>query len=306
MQFKDYYHILGVNRNATADEIRKAYRKLAARYHPDRNPDNSAAAEKFKEINEANEVLSDPEKRKKYDRFGQNWKHYQQAGEQQTEDFNWQDFARRGSEQPFADFDLSELFAKRDSDDFFEMLFGYPFNARQHSGPAGRKGRDITSETKITLEEAYHGTTRLFRVNNQTLKVTIHPGIADQQALRLAGKGAVGRSTPGDFYLTVHVSSHPDFRREGNDLYTNIPVDLYTAILGGQVEVRTFKGPIKINIPPGTDNDTSLRLAGMGMPHYGNPDRHGDLYVKVSLSVPKKLSREEINLFKKLKDLRKK
>ena len=199
MQFKDYYQILGIDKNATAAEIRKAYRKLAAQYHPDRNPGNTASAEKFKEINEANEVLSDPEKRKKYDRFGQNWKHYQGSSQPPQGDFNWSDvFGGRQQTrdgQEFTDFDLNDLFAKRDSDDFFEMLFGYPFDSMPRQRSGGRKGRDIISETKISLEEAYNGTTKLFRLDKQTLKVTIHPGVKDGQVLRLSGKGAPGALT---------------------------------------------------------------------------------------------------------------
>jgi curved DNA-binding protein len=302
MQFKDYYQILGINKNASAAEIRKAYRKLAAQYHPDRNPGNSASTEKFKEINEANEVLSDPEKRKKYDRFGQNWKHYQESTPPPQGDFNWSEaFGRQQTSdgQPFADFDLNDLFAKRDSDDFFEMLFGYPFGNAPRQRSTARKGRDINSETRISLEEAYHGTTKLFRLNNQTLKVAIHPGIKNGQVLRLSGKGAAG-----DLYITINVEADPRFKREGLDLYTEITVDLYTAILGGQMQVDTLKGKVLLTIPPGTDNGTTLRLNGMGMPEYGRQDRYGDLYVKVSLTIPRNLSAEEINLFKKLSALR--
>ncbi len=307
MKVKDYYQILGINKTATPAEIRKAYRKLAAQYHPDRNPGNPAADEKFKEINEANEVLSDPEKRKKYDRFGQNWKQYQESSSSPQGDFNWQDFSRQTSgKQPFTDYDFSDIFANRDSNDFFEMLFGYPFGSQTSRRSAGRKGRDITSETKISLEEAYHGTTRLFRLNNQTLKVTIHPGIKDEQVLRMTGKGAAGRGgVAGDLYFTIHIETHPQFRREDNDLFCGISIDLYTAILGGQVEVNTLKGKVLLNIAPGTDNGTTLRLTGMGMPDYEHPNRYGDLYVKVSVSIPQKLSAEEINLFKKLSALRK-
>jgi curved DNA-binding protein len=303
MQFKDYYQILGVNKNATPIEIRKAYRKLAAQYHPDRNPGNAAAVEKFKEINEANEVLSDPEKRKKYDRFGQNWKHYQESTPPPQGDFNWSEaFSRQGSDgQPFTDFDLNDLFARRDSDDFFEMLFGYPFGNAPRQRSAGRKGRDINSETKISLEEAYNGTTKLFRLNDQTLKVVIHPGIKDGQVLRLSGKGA---AAAGDLYITIHIEMHPQFKREDRDLFTEISVDLYTAILGGQVDVNTFKGKVLLTIPPGTDNGTTLRLNGLGMPEYDQQDRRGDLYVKVSLTIPRNLSAEEIGLFKKLNALR--
>ena len=308
MQFKDYYQILGIDKSATPIEIRKAYRKLAAQYHPDRNPGNTASAEKFKEINEANEVLSDPEKRKKYDRFGQDWKHYQESTPPPQGDFNWSEaFGRQqGSDgQPFADFDINDLFARRDSNDFFEMLFGYPSGSTPRPRSSGRKGRDITAETKITLEEAYHGTTKLFRLNDQTLKVAIHPGIKDGQVLRLSGKGAAGRTgTAGDLYITVNIETHPRFRREGHDLFTEISVDLYAAILGGQVDVDTFKGKVLLTIPPGTDNGTTLRLSGMGMPWYEQQDHYGDLYVKVSLAIPRNLSAEEIDLFKKLNALR--
>jgi curved DNA-binding protein len=309
MQFKDYYQILGVSKNATPAEIRKAYRKLAAQYHPDRNPGNTTAAEKFKQINEANAVLSDPEKRNKYDRFGQNWKHYQDSSSKPPGDFDWSEVfgSQSAGRQPFSDSDFGDLFASRESGDFFEMLFGYPFGREPRQRSAGRKGRDLASETKISLEEAYHGTTRLFHLNYQTLKVTIHPGINDKQVLRLAGKGIAGRGgINGDFYLTVHVENHPRFRREGNDLYTEIPVDLYTAILGGQVEVTTFRDKVLLTIPPGTGSGTSLRLSAMGMPHYKRPGNYGDLFVKILPAIPQNLSAEEINLFKKLRNLQKK
>ncbi len=185
------------------------------------------------------------------------------------------------------------------------MLFGYSFDNTTRPRPSGRKGRDITAETKISLEEAYHGTTKLFRLNDQTLKVAIHPGIKNGQVLRLSGKGAAGRTgTAGDLYITVNIETHPRFRREVHDLFTEISVDLYSAILGGQVDVDTFKGKVLLTIPPGTDNGTTLRLSGMGMPQYEQQDSYGDLYVKVWLAIPRNLSAEEIDLFKKLNALR--
>lgn len=296
MEFKDYYKILGVTKNASQDEIKKAYRKLAVKYHPDKNPNDKTIEEKFKEINEANEVLSNVEKRKKYDEVGENWKYYQQQGMSEA-DFNWSKTDSGGSHNG-GQFDESN-FA-----DFFESVFGGRFNQRQKTF----RGSDYKAELHLTLEEAYEGSTQKMQVGDQLLHIKIRPGIKDGQILRMKGKGGKG-SAPGqegDIYITVHIMDHDFFTRKDNDLYCTVNVDLYTAILGGQAVVKTLRNPTKVTIGKETDNGKVLRLKGMGMPIYNTTDQFGDLYVKVQVKLPKNLSAKEIDLFKELLSLKNK
>ena len=252
MTYKDYYKVLGVSATATPEEIKKAYRKLALRHHPDKAKGPNASGDRFKEINEANEVLSDPEKRKKYDRFGADWKHYEEAGAQPG-GFDWSKYAAGQGEQQQGmhreEFDAT--FADEGVGDLFELLFG------QHGGqPRGRRstavrGEDLRAETTLSLEEAYHGSMRLIEIHGQTIKVLLKPGVADAQVLRVAGKGGMGRNggPNGDLYLTIAIAPHPVFHRTGNDLHRNIPVELYTAVLGGKTQISTLKGTVKVGIP---------------------------------------------------------
>lgn len=298
MDFKDYYKILGVQKNAGADEIKKAYRKLAVKYHPDKNQNNKTAEDKFKEINEANEVLSDPEKRKKYDELGENWNSYQQhAGQGSTQDFDWSKWTgnTQGNGGHFEETDFS---------DFFENIFGGQFSG---SSKRAYKGQDYQVNAELSLEEAYAGTTRMLDLGDQKLRFKLKPGVEDGQVLKLKGKGAKGINggAPGDIYLTVHVMPHPHYTRKGNDLYCDIQVDVYTAILGGQALVRTLSGALKINVGKGTANGKVLRLKGMGMPKYGAVNEFGDLYAKVNVQLPETLSEREIELFKELANLKK-
>ncbi|MGA2624884.1 MAG: J domain-containing protein [Bacteroidota bacterium] len=308
MTYKDYYKELGVEKTATPAEIKKAYRMLANKYHPDKAKGDKAAEEKFKDINEANEVLSDPVKRKKYDQFGADWKHYEEAGAQPG-GFDWSKYAsgrggqthRTGTQEP------DGMFNDEGVNDLFEMLFGQR-SGRQRGRPGVViKGEDLEAETTLSLEEAYHGTARLLRLNGQTIKVTIKPGIADQQTLRIAGKGGRGLSggPNGDLYLTVKIAPHPVFHRKGNDLHRDLPVDLYTAVLGGKTQIKTLKGNVTVNIPKGTTNGKELRLRGLGMPVYPKKNEFGNLLVKVDILLPEHLSEEEIDLFTKLAALRK-
>jgi curved DNA-binding protein len=305
--YKDYYKTLGVEKSATTDEIKKAYRQLARKYHPDKNPGNKAAEEKFKEINEANEVLSNPEKRKKYDQFGSEWKQYQEKGGGEGH-FDWSKYGAGGGRgAPSGETIFGDPFGGGESRDFFEMLFGERFGAGGGRRGGASKGEDLSGEATISLEEAYHGSNRLIRMDGETLKIRIGPGIRDQQTLRLAGKGRPGiRGGPnGDFYLTVRISEDPEFQRKGSDLYCEIPVELTTAVLGGKAKVKTLKGAVKVDIPKGTSSGKVFRLKGLGMPHYGEKNRFGDLFAKVSIQVPESLTKEELELFKKLADIRK-
>lgn len=294
MEFKDYYKILGVTKNATQDEIKKAYRKLAVKYHPDKNPNDKTIEEKFKEINEANEVLGNVEKRKKYDEVGENWNYYQQQGSA-DENFDWSKASHGNSYN-------GDQFNEANFADFFESIFGGRFNQRQQAF----KGADYKAELHLTLEEAYEGSTQKLQLNNQTLQIKIRPGIKDGQILRMKGKGGKG-SAPGqegDIYITTHVMEHSYFIRKDNDLHCTINVDLYTAILGGQTVVKTLRSPIKISIGKETDNGKILRLKGMGMPIYNATNQFGDLYVKIQVKLPKNLSAREIELFKELSTLK--
>jgi len=291
MNYKDYYKILGVEKKASADEIKKAYRKLAVKYHPDKNQGDKKAEEKFKELNEAYEVLGDAEKRKKYDELGENWNSFQQ-GHSPYEDPR---FHHSGSQ-----FSGAESFGGNFSD-FFESVFGSGFGGRQ----SARRGSDYSAEVELSLEEAYNGTQRLMNVNGEKLQMKFKPGVKDGQKLRIRGKGGMGSNNGerGDIYVGIHIAPHPHFERKENDLYCEAPVNLYTLVLGGKATIHTLKGNIKIDIPKETDNGKTLRLKGMGMPVYGNEKTCGDLYAKVKAILPKELSKEEVELFQKLKKL---
>ncbi len=297
--YKDYYKILGVSRNATSEEIKKAYRKLAAKYHPDRNKDNPQAEEKFKEINEAYQVLKDEEKRKWYDRFGQDWEKYQKSGG------SWEDFVRQqaGGQGGYQQVNWEDLFGGGGGfGDLFDILFG---SGRGGYSSRPRKGQDLKATLTITLEEAYHGTTRIINVNGERIKVTIKPGISDGKKLRVKGKGNPGANggPRGDLYIIVKVLPHGKFRREGDDLHTTQKVDLYTAVLGGKVKVETLKGKINVTIPPGSQPGKKLRIKGLGMPKYNLPGSFGDLYITLEVELPTHLTPEERKLFEKLREL---
>jgi curved DNA-binding protein len=318
MEFKDYYKILGVDKTATQDEIKKAFRKLAIKYHPDKNKGDKKSEEKFKEINEANEVLGDKEKRKKYDELGSNWNSYQQSGQQGG--FDWSRYTGgnfenggRGSSFSFEG-DLNDLFGGTGYSDFFERIFGGGFTSSQRGRKSsGRKaaiykGSDYTSIIEITLEEAYKGVSKIFKIDSQSIKLNIKPGIKDGQVLKLEGKGSpgTGGGPSGDLLLTIKVLNDNIFRRDGDDLHSALSVDLYTAVIGGKIDVKTLKGKIKLDIPKGTNNGKILRLPNMGMPKYGRSNEFGDLYFKIDVQIPQNLSEKELSLFRELQKIRNK
>jgi curved DNA-binding protein len=303
---KDYYKILGIPKNASGEEIKKAYRKLAIKYHPDKNPGNKQAEEKFKEISEANDVLSDPEKRKKYDQFGEDWARYETAGAGNFGN-QYQSSGSGGGTYTMNEEDLKNMFGGTDSfSDIFENIFSTR-GARGSYRKQSFKGSDINAEMEISLEEAFRGTKQNFTINNHSLSIALKPGIKDQQVLKLKGKGEPGinGSTAGDLYLTIRIKPHPLFERKGDDLYTDAHVDLYTAVLGGKAEIKTLDGALKIDIPEETQNDKVLRLRGKGMPVYDRSQGQGDLYIKIKVGLPSKLSSKEKELFKQLLKLRK-
>ncbi len=308
MNYKDYYSVLGVAKEAGAAEIKKAYRKLAVKYHPDKTRGDKAANAKFMEINEANQVLGDPEKRKKYDQFGADWKRYEETGARQG-GFDWSKYAGANGTQKqrkSAD-DFESMFAEGGEIDLFELLFGARGGKAQGRRSAAFKGDDLSAETTISLEEAYHGSTRLIRLEGQTIRVRIPAGIAHEQVLRISGKGAAGFNDgpTGDLYLTVKIAPHPEFYRKGNDLHRDIPVELFTALLGGKALVKTLKGAVKVDIPKETPNRKVLILRGLGMPVSGRKNAFGDLFVTVDIHLPDHLTGQEIDLFEKLAALRK-
>jgi len=315
MEYKDYYKILGVPRNATEKEIKQAFRRLARKYHPDVNPGDPEAEARFKEINEAYEVLSDPEKRAKYDQLGADWQRWQRMGGR-PEDFDWSRWttgAGPGGQRVYVRYgtpeDLEDLFGGSSPfSDFFAQIFGGVGAGRGFEfRPRPRRGRDLEHEVEITLEEAYRGTTRLLTKDGRRLEVKIPPGVKTGSKVRIAGEGEAGVAggQAGDLYLRIKVLPHPRFERRGDDLYTEVPVDLYTAILGGEVRVPTLNGSVILTIPPETQNGRVFRLRGKGMPRLNRPHERGDLYATVQVRLPQGLSSRERQLFEELARLRK-
>jgi curved DNA-binding protein len=312
MQFKDYYATLGLTKGATADEIKKAFRKLAREHHPDKNAGNKESEAKFKEVSEAYEVLSDPEKRKKYDQLGSRYKDYERSGGR-ADDFNWQEWAaNQGAGGGFGGGGFSsDQFGGMS--DFFKNVFGGGGfgGGGGFSGGARRtramKGHDVQANAEISLEEAYKGTARLVTVGDHKLEVKFKPGIADGQTLKISGKGMPGSGggPAGDLLISVTIVGMDGYERRGDDLYKDMPVDFYTAVLGGAVTIQTFRGKLKVTVPPEIQQGHLLKLKGQGMPKYGAPDSYGDLYVRLQVQTPQKLSEREKELFKELAELRK-
>jgi len=311
MEYKDYYKILGVEKTATQEEIKKAYRKLAMKHHPDRNAGNKAAEEKFKEITEANEVLSDPEKRKKYDTLGSNWNQYRNTGGQGFDDFYYQFGGSRRQPGSSSSYDfngnINDIFGGMGGggfSDFFESFFG-----GSGSGFGGRTQQqktavDVEANLNITLEDAFNGSEKQISIDGKNLKIKIIPGTKDGQKLRLKGMGRskTANGEKGDLFLNIHILRHPFYEIKEGDLYYNLDVDLYTAVLGGKENIKTLDGKtISINIPEGTESEKILRLKKLGM---NTETSRGDLFVNIHVTIPKDLSKEEKELFKKLKSLR--
>lgn len=294
MDYKDYYKILGVERSASEDDIRKAYRKLAMKYHPDRNPNDKQAEERFKEINEAYQVLSDSQKRTHYDRLGSDYSNWQRRGA--PGDFNWDQYGNGvpgGVRVEYSD--LDDLFGGAGGfSDFFRTIFGRgsegmgtSTRTRAHQQPQGYQ-----QELEITLEEAYQGTTRVLQTDGKQKQVRIPAGVRTGSKVRVAGAGPNGL----DLYLIVEVRDDPRFERRGNDLHTTATVDIFAAILGGEAEVETLNGKIKLNVPAGTQPEQVFRLAGRGMPSVKNEKEKGDLYVRLKVQIPKYLSPQQREL----------
>ena len=298
MDYKDYYKVLGIDKKATQDEIKKAFRTLAVKYHPDKNPENKESEEKFKLVNEANEVLSNLEKRKKYDELGENWQQYERADNQK----NANPFDRTSGDQHYYEGDTNNEFGNRDQagfSDFFEQFF----RGRTQGRNDNFKGGDYETEMEITLEEAYQGTNRVIQLKNEKLRITTKSGAYNDQLLRIKGKGAKGSSESyhGDLFVRIKVKPHQQFIRKVNDLYTTHNIDLYTAVLGGEIIANTLSGQIKIKIIEGTQNGKAVRLKGKGMPVYEKTGMFGDLYIQLQVQIPDKLTDKQRELFEQIK-----
>ncbi len=318
MEYRDYYKILGVNKNASDKEIKTAYRKLARQYHPDVNKSDARAEDKFKEVNEAYEVLSDPQKRTKYDHLGANYQRWQQAGGTPN-DFDWSQWfnaagAAGGGPRVRVNYGSPDDFGGSFSD-FFTSIFGN-MNANNTSGNARRagsttggydpttiNGRDIEHDLEISLAEAYSGTARIINKDGRRLEVKIPAGAKTGTKVRVRGEGNRNLTGSGDLYLKVKIAPDPRFERQGDDLQIDVPVNLYTAILGGEVRVPTMTGDVKLKIPAGAQNGQKIRLRGKGMPLLKKPEEHGDLYAQLNVKLPKHLSVEQRQLFERLRDL---
>jgi len=290
MDFVDYYKILGINKNASDDDIKKAYRKMARKFHPDVNPDDKEAHKKFQQVNEANEVLSDPEKRKKYDKYGKDWQHgeqYEQARQSQQRS------------QPFGGgfegFDGGGGFS-----DFFESMFGGGRRQTRH------RGQDYNAELKLSLTDALHTHQQTLTVNGKNVRITIPAGIANGQVIKLKGYGAPGVNggTAGDLFITFSIAEPSNFRRTGNDLHTIGKLDLYTAVLGGETIIETLTGKIKVKVAAGTQPGSKTRLKGKGFPVYKKDGEYGDLFVTYEVALPIHLSEEQKELFEKLRSIK--
>lgn len=296
MDFVDYYKTLGVSKNASADDIKKAYRKLARKLHPDLNPNDKDAHKKFQQINEANEVLSDPEKRKKYDQYGQDWKHadqFEKAKQQQgRQGFGREDFGG----YTYSSGDESEF------SDFFESLFG---GARTRRSQAKYRGQDYTSELRLSLSAVYTSHKQTLNINGKSVRITIPAGVENGQVLRLNGYGGEGANggPRGDLLVTFVIENDTPFRRDGNDLHKTEDIDLYTALLGGEKTIDTLGGKLKLKVPPGTQNGTKIRLKGKGFPLYKKEGEFGDLYITWNVKLPTHLTAKQKELFTELSKL---
>ncbi|MEX2463126.1 MAG: J domain-containing protein, partial [Balneolaceae bacterium] len=313
-------------RDASQDEIKKKYRKQAAKFHPDKNPGNKKAEAKFKEIGEAYEVLKDPEKRKLYDQVGSDWKQYKQAGARPN-DFNWAQYSNQGGRGQRVHINMEDMFGGGQQSgrgsgspfsSFFETLFGGadPFGGgQQQSGQfrtgtgaragagTGRqsapRGMDSEAEIPVQLKDLFEGVEKQLRVNGEKVKVKIPAGIEEGKRLKLKGRGE-GGTTKGDLYLKIKIVEPEGVERKGLNIYQTVPIDLYTALLGGQLTAQTLQGKIKLNIPPETPNGKVFRLTGRGLPEFNKPNKRGDYYLKAEIEMPENLTSKEKELIKKL------
>jgi curved DNA-binding protein len=300
MDFIDYYKILGIDKSASTEDIKKAYRKLARKFHPDLNPNDKDANKKFQQVNEANEVLSDPDKRKKYDQYGGDWKHAEQFEQQkQQQHANYGGFSGTGAE--YYDFEGGGGFS-----DFFDSLFGKASQSGGKRQATKFRGQDAEAQLSIDLSDAFKTHQQTFSVNGKSIRITIPAGVEEGQVIKLAGYGGQGVNggPNGDMYIKFVLKNNTRFVRSGNDLYLSQPVNLYTAVLGGEITVETFDGKkVKLTLQPGTQNGTKVRLKGKGFPIYKKENEFGDLYLTYNVQIPAQLTEEQKKLFEELNKL---
>jgi curved DNA-binding protein len=296
MAYTDYYKILGVSKSATDEDIKKAYRKLARKLHPDLNPNDKEAHKKFQQINEANEVLSDPEKRKKYDQYGENWQHAEEFEKARHST------GGQGGRRPHSQEDMFSDFGEGQYSDFFEQMFG------SRAKNAKYRGQDYQAELHLSMRDAAKTHSQTLTVNEKNIRITIPAGVEDGQVIRLKNHGAPGANggPNGDLYITFRISPDPVFKRLGNDLFITLNLDLYTAVLGGEVMVNTLDGTIKLKVKPETQNGTRSRLKGKGFPIYKQEGHFGDLFVTYNILIPENLTHREKELFTELSKLKSK
>jgi len=316
MEFIDYYKVLGLDKNATEVEVKKAYRKLARKLHPDLNPKDPTAKQKFQQINEANEVLSDPTKRAKYDKYGKDWMHAEEFEKQRHQQEQYQQqygrsTGRQGNTGSFTESDFSE---------FFESMFGGGgFGAGDESFGRGSesfgrrgsqvkyRGQDLNAELHLTLRDVYKTQKQTLSVNGKNIRITIPAGIENGQTIKIAGHGGPGANNGpnGDLYITFSITNDTPFRRERNDLYMDVDLNVYTAVLGGDLTIDTFDGKAKLKVMPETQNETKVKLKGKGFPVYKKEGDFGDLYVTYKIKIPINLTDKEKELFNELSKMRK-
>jgi curved DNA-binding protein len=302
MAFIDYYKILEVDKSASEADIKKAYRKLARKYHPDLNPNDKEAEKKFKELNEANEVLSNPENRKKYDQYGENWEHgeeYEKARQQQ------QQYQRGGQQDGFGGFGGGGFSGGGDYSDFFESMFGGGAQ-RGRGRSTAFKGQDLNAELHLDLKDVYTTHKRTLTINGKNIRLTIPAGVENGQIIKISGQGGEGANggPKGDLYLTFSIANHTNFKLDKHNLYSTVDIDLYTAILGGEITANTFDGKVKLTVKPGTQNGTKVKLKGKGFPMYKKEGEFGDLYISYQVMIPTNLTEKEKELFTELSKLR--
>ncbi|HET6766850.1 MAG TPA: J domain-containing protein [Chitinophagaceae bacterium] len=294
MEFIDYYKVLGLEKNATQDDVKKAYRKLARKYHPDLNPNDKESHKKFQQVNEANEVLSDPEKRKKYDQYGKDWQHAEQFEQ-----------ARHSRQQGFGRETFSGDFSESEFSDFFTSMFGNMGGGGYRQRQTKFRGEDYHAELQLNLTDVYKSHQQVLTVNNKNIRITIPAGVENGQQIRIKGHGGPGihGGPSGELYITFHIVNNTKFRRDKDDLHASVDIDLYTAVLGGDIIIDTLDGKAKLNVKPGTQNGSKIKLKGKGFPIYKKEGEFGDLVITFQIKIPTNLTDKQKDLFEQLSKL---